>query len=182
LVIAAVVLGGFWLYNNGHLDSIFGSAAPEYVSTGGGDPVTEFANDDSEMNAAEAKAQATFPTFLSNATEGNGAGFDNATLKVAFPVAGVNSAEVIWVSGFQQVSTNEFKGFLANQPNAMDGLNAGDQVTFTADMVRDWSLAAADGQLFGNYTTRVMLPHLDEQTATMLGQMLSPDPVPSDWN
>ncbi|AKS45635.1 Uncharacterized conserved protein YegJ, DUF2314 family [Octadecabacter temperatus] len=182
VVIGAVILGGFWLYNNGHLDSILGSVAPEYVSTGSGDPVTEFSNDDSQMNAAEAEAQATFPKFLANAVDENGAAFDNVMLKAAFPTSGVDNAEVIWISGFQQTSADEFKGFLANQPSMMEGLNAGDEVTFTTDMVRDWSLATDDGQLFGNYTTRVMLPHVDEETAAMLGQMLSPDPVPADWN
>ncbi len=30
--IGAVILGGFWPYNNGDLDSILGSVAPDYVS------------------------------------------------------------------------------------------------------------------------------------------------------
>ncbi|SMX37856.1 DUF2314 domain-containing protein [Octadecabacter ascidiaceicola] len=182
LVIAVVVLGGLFLYNGGHLDSIIGSVAPDYVSTGSGDPITEFASDDATMSAAEAEAQSTLQAFLPRALDANGVATDNTLIKVAFPIAGPNNAEVIWVAAFQQTSAGEFKGFLANQPNGMEGLNAGDEVTFTTDMVRDWSYSTADGQMFGNYTTRVMLPNLDEETAAMLGQMLSPDPVPADWN
>jgi uncharacterized protein YegJ (DUF2314 family) len=64
----------------------------------------------------------------------------------------------------------------------MDGLNAGDAVAFTTDMVRDWSITEANGRMWGNYTTRVIVPQLDAETAAALGAMLSPDPVPSDWN
>ncbi|MEN8918920.1 MAG: DUF2314 domain-containing protein [Octadecabacter sp.] len=157
LGIFAAIIGGLWPYNGGYLDSILGTVAPEYVSAGAVDPVMEVASADTPMRAAGAQAQTTSPTFL-------------------------NNAEVIWTSGFQQVSTNKFKEFLANQPNPMDGMNAGDEVTFTTDMVRDWPRPTADGQLFGNDTTRVMLAHLNEQGATMLARMLSPDPVPADWS
>ena len=78
-------------------------------------------------------------------------------------------------------STREFQKSMAESTAIMGDLNAGDRVDFSLDMVRDWSFTSERGLLFGNYTTRVMVPHLDQSTAEQLRAVLSPAPVPNDW-
>lgn len=146
-----------------------------------GDPVTGYSADDLEMNAAMDAARASLPLFLENATEGGGTSIVGAGIKVAFPT-GNDGAEIIWVNPFRWDGGAKFVGLLSNQPNYLGDLNAGDQVAFSIDMVRDWSLSGPSGQMFGNYTTRVMIPQLDQETAVALTQMLSADPVPAGWN
>lgn len=145
-----------------------------------GDPVTEFSTEDDRMNAAMEQAKTTLPVFLANVTDGEGNSLPNTSLKVAFPTP--SGAEIIWVSPFLWDGGVNMAGILANQPNFMGDLNAGDVVEFQTDMVRDWSLITPDGMMWGNYTTRVMLPSLDAATAASLGQRLSKNPVPAQWN
>jgi uncharacterized protein YegJ (DUF2314 family) len=145
-----------------------------------GDPVTGFAEDDPEMTAAVAQAGQTLPLFLKNATDADGFGVAGTSVKVAFPATGGGS-EVIWVGPFRWDGDQNLAGLLANQPNFMGGLNAGDPVDFTVDMVRDWALQTSDGMLSGHYTTRVILPRLDPAQAAQLSAMLSKNPVPESW-
>lgn len=175
LIGGLVIVAGFWLYNGGWAE-ITGTQGGE-----SGDPTIGFATQDPEMSAAISEARTSLPLFLSKLTDSSGNSLGNVSLKVAFEIA-EDSAEIIWVGPFNWDGGTKFTGRLANQPSYMEGLNAGDPVDFTFDMVRDWSLTAADGTLWGNYTTRVMIPQLDEQTATALTGMLSADPVPADWN
>lgn len=144
-----------------------------------GDPLTEFSSSDGEMNAAMATAQDTLPLFLANVTDDEGFNTGNTSLKVAFDTQ--MGPEIIWVGPFVWDGDQRMAGLLRNQPNFMDGLNAGDRVDFTVEMVRDWSFITDEGILFGNYTTRVMIPELDDATAEQLSAVLSADPVPSDW-
>lgn len=174
-LIGLVILAGLWLYNGGYADLTGGASA------GGGDPVQEFASGDAKMNAAMDQARATLPAFLANETDANGNAAPNTSVKVAFDIRN-DGAEIIWVSQFQWDGGTQMNGLLSDQPNYMDGLNAGDAVAFTTDMVRDWSITEANGRMWSNYTTRVIVPQLDAETAAALGAMLSPDPVPSDWN
>lgn len=145
-----------------------------------GDPITEFATNDAAMNAAQQTAQDTLPLFLANATDVEGFGVISAAVKVAFDI-GNNQTEVIWVGPFAWDGDQGMIGLLSNQPNFMGDLNAGDQVEFSVGMVRDWSVASPEGQIFGNYTTRVMLPMLDADTAAPLSAALANPPIPTDW-
>ena len=146
-----------------------------------GDPVTEFANDDAAMTAAQQAAKDTLPLFLINATDSDGYGVASAAVKVAFDI-GNNQSEVIWVGPFAWDGVEGMMGLLANQPNFMGDLAAGDRVDFDITMVRDWSVSSPNGQIYGNYTTRVMLPLLDPETAAQLTSALTENPVPDDWN
>jgi len=175
IIIGLVLLAGFWLYNGG-FDQLTGGSGP-----GGGDAVVDFANGDPDMAAAMMAARETLPLFLDKITDSAGNGVGNSSVKVAFDI-GDQSTEVIWVSAFQWDGDTQMTGRLANQPNYMGDLNAGDEVTFTTDMINDWALTAADGTMWGHYTTRVIVPQLDEETANALNAMLSTEPVPADWN
>ncbi|MEL6960488.1 MAG: DUF2314 domain-containing protein [Pseudomonadota bacterium] len=146
-----------------------------------GDPVTQFGTDDPVMNAAQAEARQTLALFLSNVTDAEGFGSPGASVKVAFDV-GNDGVEVIWVGPFLDQGGGQMAGLLANQPNFMGNLNAGDPVSFTQDMVRDWALSGADGLLYGHYTTRVIVPTLPAAQAAQISALLSPAPVPAEWN
>lgn len=65
-----------------------------------------------------------------------------------------------------------FVGTLANEPVSPPGRHAGDMVEFSLSQISDWSLSA-NGALYGNYTTRVMLPQVDDATRALLLQVLS---------
>lgn len=145
-----------------------------------GDPVTDFAVDDATMNAAQEDARESLPLFFGAVLDAQGYGAAGTGLKVAFPVEG-GGVEVIWVSPFLRQSETEFVGALANAPNALGDLAAGDVVQFDASMIRDWTYVSPDGLLWGNYTTRVMIPYLPETQAEGLIAALSADPVPADW-
>lgn len=147
-----------------------------------GDPVTPFATDDGTMNAAIAQAQTTLPFFLANALDDDGYGNQGTSLKVAFPVknAGENEKEVIWVNPFRVFDDGTAAGLLANEPHFMPGLNAGDRVDFTTDMIYDWALWRADETSYGNYTTRVIAIQMGADGKDLLDRMIIP-PVPADW-
>lgn len=145
-----------------------------------GDPVTQFATNDITMEAAQDAARLSLPMFLLHATDDEGYGIESAAVKVAFDV-GSNQSEVIWVSPILWDGDRSMIGLLANQPNFMDDLKAGDQVEFGVSMVRDWSVRGPNGEVFGNYTTRVMLPQMDAETAARLSAALSARPVPAEW-
>lgn len=146
-----------------------------------GDPVINFGATDAEMNAAQDAARASLPRFLANALDAEGFGLPGTGLKVAFPVDNAGGVEVIWVTPFAYDGATGFAGLLANEPNAMDGLHVGDRVDFSLDMLRDWSFVDGKGTLYGNYTTRTMLPYLPADQAAGLAELLSPDPVPARW-
>ena len=175
IVLGLIVLVGLWLYSGGD-DQLTDRGGPN-----GGDRVIDFAPGDPDMSAAITAARESMPLFLDKNTDSAGNAMGNTSVKVAFDI-GNEGAEIIWVSAFTWDGGANMTGRLANQPNYMEGLNAGDPVDFTTDMIRDWSFVAPDGTMWGHYTTRVIVPQLDADTQTALNAMLSADPVPSTWN
>lgn len=146
------------------------------------DPTVLFETDDPEMTKAIAAAQETLPLFLLNTVDDDGYGPNGGYLKVQFPVGTQPiSNENIWVGPFLALNGADFVGLLANQPEAMPGLNAGDQVSFTYDMIVDWNLDAGGGQYYGDYTTRVVISRLSpEEAEALAGRFIDPS-VPAEW-
>jgi uncharacterized protein YegJ (DUF2314 family) len=140
--------------------------------------VIGFASADAAMNSAMSDAQRSMDVFLSRATSRKGRAAEGAVVKVAFAVGSGN--EVIWIENFRLRRNGRMTGELANSPNHMEGYHKGDTVNFHRSDVRDWSLFSG-GTLYGNYTTRVMLPQMDPATQARLSQLLSPEPLPASW-
>ncbi|GHC66732.1 YegJ family protein [Neogemmobacter tilapiae] len=140
-----------------------------------GDPMVDFGSDDPVMNAAIAEARDSLPYFLDVAASADlsQGGF---LVKQAVDVGGENY-EHIWVM-VESIQAETLDGYYANEPNGFDA-QAGDPVTVAMDEISDWSFYDADGLMKGNYTTRVMLPELDAETAAQVEAMLSPCPVES---
>lgn len=176
LIIAAVILGGVWLFGTDTVQQFTGSG-PQ----GDGDTVVSFDTQDQTMNDAMAEAQASLDLFMANATDAAGTGSPDASVKVAFETTD-GGTEIIWVGTFESTNGTNFSGQLANQPNFMGDLNIGDTVSFSRDMIRDWGIPQSDGRLYGHYTTRVIAATLPADEAAQLNAILSPSPVPADWN
>lgn len=143
------------------------------------DPVVEFTNSDTAMNAAQEQARRHLDRFLSLVLDNDGIARDDAAVKVAVPVGGDN-VEVIWITPFA-VQDGMVIGALANEPRDISGVHLGDVMTFAPDQVRDWAFTGPDGRLYGSYTTRIMLDDLDPGRAAEIALLLSPDPVPPGW-
>ena len=148
----------------------------------GGAPVIPFSENDSVMNAAIADARASLPLFLANTLAEDGSGPDGGYLKVDFPVdADDLTAEVIWVGPFLALDAENYVGLLANAPVHMEGLALYDRVSFTHDMIVDWSLQSDTGQRYGDYTTRVIMRQLPtDESAPYVGMFMEPA-YPVDW-
>jgi uncharacterized protein YegJ (DUF2314 family) len=138
-----------------------------------GDPMIDFGSDDPVMNAAIAEARENLPYFLDIAA-GADLSQGGFLVKQAVPVGG-DSYEHIWVM-VESVDGETLDGYYANEPNDFDA-SAGDPVTVAMGEISDWSFYDAQGLMKGNYTTRVMIPELDAETAAQLDAMLSPCPV-----
>jgi len=148
-----------------------------------GDPVVLFETNDPQMAAARAEARDSLPIFLENVLQPDGLSRDGASVKVAMPTGRESGMgiENIWVGPFLTLDGQDFAGLLANEPNALDGLAYGDKVAFDRDMIVDWSFAAEDGTLYGNYTTRLVVERLPSFEARPIRERLPGDPVPLDW-
>ncbi len=136
-----------------------------------GDPIIGFEDSDPQMSAAIKNAHRSLPHFYSQAEGKLASG--NFSVKVAFPVKGGGN-EHIWVSLLAR-SGKTMEGRLQNNPvNVPYKINQ--KVSFTESSLSDWSYWDANGKLHGNYTTRVMLPHLSAAEAAQMRAILAPLP------
>ena len=122
--------------------------------------VVETQGDDPAMTAAYAKAQETLPEFMV-VLAAPPPGTDSIAIK--FPLGGW---EHIWVRNVR-FSNGVFTGILDNVPLQKDW-SRGDPVTVPMEDVSDWGYFGADGMMHGHYTTRVILPKIDPQTAAAI--------------
>lgn len=139
-----------------------------------GDNIVDFHSSDTQMNEAMRQARKSLPLFwrhLELHPE-----MDHS-LKVALPTGG-GSLEHIWV-GDISVEGDKISAVLANDPIDLPGLSFGSPVTFSREQISDWSYVK-DGKMYGHYTTRVVVKHVDPAEAAQLRAMLSENPVESD--
>ena len=146
------------------------------------DPTINFAGDDPVMNRAIETAVANLPVFLAHAGAETGLSAAEYSVKVAVKVNHPEMEhEIIWISPFMLSPDGQGKGVLANEPVAMPGMGIGDTLTFTREQIEDWGFEGPDGHLYGHYTTRVIIPHLDAESAAYITDLLSAGPMPADW-
>ena len=164
-----ILLAGFLSANHG---MIAGSAVADAA-----DHTISFANDDPAMNEAQEEARGHLDRFLATVMQDNGVARGDAAIKVAMPTDAGH--EVIWVTPFA-IHNGTFLGRLANEPQEIPG-HAGDTVHFSRGQVRDWSFMGPDRRIYGSFTTRALLPHLDPNQAEEIAAILSDNPLPTDW-
>lgn len=142
----------------------------------GGDRVWGFTSDDAEMNAAIEEGRKYLPEFLAVLREAGTS--DGLMVKVALDATG-GGQEHIWVSDLR-FEGDQLKGALANAPNQLGSLRQGSVISIDRARISDWSIATREG-MFGNFTTRVMLPRLEAAQRADVAAMLTRDPVPPAW-
>ena len=143
-------------------------------------PVVQLSANHLAMREAEATARAQLDLFLSNVVTAEGVAHEQAAVKVAIPTDDGN-AEIVWITPFAMLGGGQFVGILANAPRNIQESEEGDAVHFDHAQVRDWSFVGQDDKLYGSYTTRVLLPHLNSAQAEQIGAYLSDAPLPADW-
>lgn len=153
------------------------SAGPAVAASG--DPVIDYSTSDSAMNLAQAEARQHLERFFSHVIADDGLAREDAAVKIALPTDG-QDVEVIWVTPFGRAETG-FVGVLANAPVRVDGLELGDVVRFDEHQVRDWYYFGRDGQMYGSFTTRVMLSDMSPTAAAQVSGILSETPLPAGW-
>jgi uncharacterized protein YegJ (DUF2314 family) len=119
--------------------------------------VVTVAVDDPEMNAAMAEARRKLPDFFAHFAN-PGAGENNFSVKYdLLPEPG--QAEFIWAEVISH-SPGVTIARLANNP--VDGrFTLGEKVTIRDDEIVDWGYYR-DGVMQGHFTTRALLPRLDQ--------------------
>ena len=115
---------------------------------------------DEEMKKAVERARAELPAVLTRFAGGqlNDCLF---TVKVAFREGDI--VEHIWLS-HTTYENDRFAGVLDCEIQSLKQLRKGDRVTAKLEDVTDWSYVR-DGKMFGNYTLRVLLPHMQPEIA-----------------
>ncbi|CAD75675.1 YegJ family protein [Rhodopirellula baltica] len=113
-------------------------------------PVVSIEDDDSEMNAAIAKAQETLSFFENNWKTMDSDGY---SLKFAMPTSG-GELEHIWFSPIK-FEGDEITGECANDPEDIPNLKLGDVRTVTRNDVSDWMIIVGK-KCYGGYTIRVL--------------------------
>lgn len=122
------------------------------VATRANEPdIVHIADDDPRMIAATEKARATALEFAKTlaAPKPNQEGF-----AVKLRVTDGKATEYMWLSdlSFDGVS---FRGRLGNTPNAVTGVQLGDEMTVKAGELSDW-MYIEDQRLVGGHTLRVI--------------------------
>ena len=106
------------------------------------------ANDEGPvMSAAIAKAQGSLDSFLATYAKPP-AGADKFRLKVK--ITDENGSEHFWVMPFKQTKTG-FTGTLAGQPQIVESVENGQEITFKREDVSDWGYVQ-NGKQKGSFT------------------------------
>ncbi|WDQ18409.1 DUF2314 domain-containing protein [Rhodopirellula sp. P2] len=112
--------------------------------------VVNVEDDDSEMNAAIAKAQETLSFFENNWKT---MGSDAYSLKFALPTSD-GELEHIWFTPIK-IEGDEITGECANDPENIPNLKLGDARTVTRSDITDWMIIVGQ-KCYGGYTIRVL--------------------------
>lgn len=124
--------------------------------------VVDVANDDKVMVAAIKKAQTTLPTFLALHDHPPEGALD---FKLKVNIDG----EHMWVMPFEQTNDG-FSGTLANTPEKIMGLELGDTIEFTQDMISDWGYSI-NGEQKGSYTVCALTTKMSKSELRELKQL-----------
>lgn len=142
------------------------------------DRVYLYEEQDAAMSEAVAQARASYAQFLAVFRAARESERDRYMVKIGMPTP-MDQPEHIWVDGLH-FEGEALVGALANEPAYLPGLHRGARVVVETDAISDWSIMTAQG-MFGNFTTRVMLPVLPPAEADHLRRLLTPNPIPDEW-
>ncbi len=122
------------------------------------DKVVDIARDDPDMNAAIKHARATLDDFLKLAEAPPN---DTQGYKLKVMVRDGDATEHFWVIPFSRTKEG-FAGTLANEPQAVRNVVAGQTIQFTRDDISDWGYAK-NGRQIGSFTVCAMFKQMPKE-------------------
>ncbi|MDQ1830916.1 YegJ family protein [Massilia scottii] len=112
-----------------------------------GDRMVMVRDENPAMAAAITKAQASLDTFLATAAKPPaGAGMFRLKVKITDE----NGSEHMWVMPFEQTKTG-FAGTIANDPQIVESVENGEEITFKRADISDWGYVQ-NGKQKGSFT------------------------------
>lgn len=123
---------------------------------------------DPDFHRAYARAAATIPRFIEHIESGVD-GFTDAKLRFRDPDESERLGEdqlfFLWLTDIQfHAESRMFSGTFFEVPREIQKWHqVGQQLSFEAEDIFDWSLLTKDGRLFGGYTLRVTREKLPEE-------------------
>ena len=130
------------------------------TSTQSDDKVVGVASDDPAMAAAIAQARASLDQFLA-LSEAPPPGTSDFKLKVE--VRDGNASEHFWIIPFHKTAKG-FAGTLANEPQAVHNVVAGQELEFTRNDISDWG-CTKNGRQIGSFTVCVLFKTMAQEEA-----------------
>jgi uncharacterized protein YegJ (DUF2314 family) len=132
------------------------------------DPVTSVAEDDSEMNAAIAKARASLPSFWQK-FDHPGPGETDFALKVA--IKDSNGTEHFWLVDLERKDGN-ITGTINNDPEIVKTVKDGDRIPIPEADISDW-MYMRNGKMVGNHTVRALFKSMSPADVENVKNMLA---------
>lgn len=114
--------------------------------------VYDLPNDDAEMDAAIAQAQASLDEFIGH-LQSPKQGMEYFAVKKPYQTRG-GTQEHIWVE-VSEFRGGAFHGTIANEPRDIEGIALGSPVIVAKAEVSDWLITTPSGNL-GGYTVEVL--------------------------
>lgn len=132
-----------------------------------GDGVINVADDDAEMKAAIAKANASLPQFW-QAFEKPKADEKDFALKVR--ITDDNGTEHFWATDIQR-KEGKILGTINNEPNTVEKVKLGDRVVIPEADISDWTFLRGE-KMVGNYTLRVLFKQMPSKEVEAYKKMM----------
>lgn len=142
-------------------------------------PAAEEAKFQKDLSAATVQARERLSYFWEHFLAPQVDEFD-FSLKAAIPRRdGLSGAEDVWLDNIAK-APDKIIGELSIAPRYLGTLEKGAIVEFQENQIVDWAFWRGD-KLFGHYTTRVLLPRLDQLQQDFMRPLFeaSPDPAPT---
>lgn len=121
--------------------------------------------DESEMDAAIAKARATVDEFIEVLAERDA---DQFSIKA--PITDSNGTEHFWITNISY-ENGTFSGKIANDPGIVEKVQFGDSWTVTEDGISDWMYVRGE-KIHGGYTIDPLLDSYSEEEAQKMREKL----------
>jgi uncharacterized protein YegJ (DUF2314 family) len=124
----------------------------------GNDKIVSVAGDDQEMAAAIEQARASLDQFLA-LSETPPLGTADFRLKVK--VTDADATDHFWVMPFHRTATG-FAGILADEPQSVHNVVAGQNIEFTRGDISDWGYVK-NGHQVGSFTVCVLFKKMPKE-------------------
>jgi uncharacterized protein YegJ (DUF2314 family) len=132
------------------------------------DRVVSVSEEDSEMNAAIAKARGSLPRFW-QAFDHPGAGESDFSLKVK--ITDPKGTEHFWVTDVER-KDGKILGTINNDAEIVGSVKLGDRIPIPEADISDW-MYMLNGKMYGNYTMRPLFKTMSPSEVEKFKSMLA---------